>query len=480
MQSFDTLIQFTSLIHNTEPSSRTNSELTVLDKFSGETLAFVNQINKPQMEQAIESCLSGFETLRSMSTGERRELLKKFYSLIDKNKERLCDLVVAEAGKPLSYAKAEIERTLSTLEHAIEMMRTFGGEQVPMDFDGGVGKIGLTQRFPKGVIACISPFNFPLNLAMHKIAPAIAVGCSVILKPSPYTPLSALALAKLAIEAGFPAGAFNVVIADNEVSQLMVEDQRIAHLSFTGSPKVGWMLKNICGKKGVTLELGGNAAVIVDETADIQKAAKTIATGAFLFAGQICISTQRILVASSVYDDFKRQLIAAILKIKVGNPRKAENSIGPLIDKIHLERIHTWVQEAIDSGANILTGGAIQNAKHNLYQPTLLENVSPEQKVCREEVFGPVAVLAPFDSFQEAIDQVNDSDFGLQAGVFTNDVERIKFAFHHLEVGGVMINNIPGFRLDHMPYGGIKDSGLGREGTKYVMEEFTEPRLLIF
>ena len=270
------------------------------------------------------------------------------------------------------------------------------------------------------------------------------------------------------------------MIADNEVSQLMVEDQRIAHLSFTGSPKVGWMLKNICGKKGVTLELGGNAAVIVDETADIQKAATTIATGAFLFAGQICISTQRILVASSVYDDFKRQLIAAILQIKVGDPRKVENSIGPLIDKVHLERVHTWIEEAIDSGANVLTGGAIQNAKHNLYQPTLLENVSPEQKVCREEVFGPVAVLAPFDSFQEAIDQVNDSDFGLQTGVFTNDVERMKFAFQHLEVGGVMINNIPGFRLDHMPYGGIKDSGLGREGTKYVMEEFTEPRILIF
>jgi acyl-CoA reductase-like NAD-dependent aldehyde dehydrogenase len=480
MHSFESLIQVASLIHNTEPQSRTKSELPVLDKYSGETLASVDLIDKLQMEEAIQSCLSGFETLRLMSTGERRELLKNFYSLIDKNREGLRDLIVAEAGKPLGYAEAEVARTLSTLEHSIELMRTFGGEQVPMDFDGGVGKMALTQRFPKGVIACISPFNFPLNLAMHKIAPAIAVGCSVLLKPSPYTPLSTLALANLAVEAGFPAGAFNVVIADNEVSQLMVEDERIAHLSFTGSPQVGWKLKNICGKKGVTLELGGNAAVIVDETADIQKAAETIATGAFLYAGQICISTQRILVASSIYDDFKDRLIEAMEKVKVGDPKKAENTVGPLIDKVHLERIDSWIQEAIDSGAHILAGGEIRNKKHNLFQPTLLENVDPEQKVCCEEVFGPVAVLAPYETFQEALEIVNDSNFGLQTGVFTNDVERMKFAFQNLEVGGVMINNVPGFRIDHMPYGGVKDSGLGREGTKYVMEEFTEPRLLIF
>lgn len=480
MHSFESLIQVASLIHNTEPGSRTESSLTVLDKYSGETLASVDLIDKLQMEEAIQSSLKGFETLRAMSTGERRELLKKLYSLIEKNKKALTDLVVAEAGKPIGYATVEVDRTLATLEHAIEQIRTFGGEQVPMDFDGGVGKTALTQRFPKGVIACISPFNFPLNLAMHKIAPAIAVGCSVLLKPSPYTPLTALALANLAVEAGFPAGAFNVVIADNEVSQLMVEDERIAHLSFTGSPQVGWMLKNICGKKSVTLELGGNAAVIIDETADVQKAAEAVANGAFLFAGQICISTQRILVASSIYDDFKDRLIVAMEKVKVGDPKIAGNTVGPLIDKVHLERIDSWVKEAIENGAHLLFGGKAQDEKYNLYQPTLLENVDRGEKVCCEEVFGPVAVLGSFGSFEEALSEVNDSSYGLQAGVFTNDIGRMKTAFETLEVGGVMINNVPGFRIDHMPYGGIKDSGLGREGTRYVMEEFTEPRLLIF
>jgi len=480
MHSFESLIQVASLIHNTEPESRSKKELSVADKYSGETLAALSLIDDGQMEEAIESSLQGFDALRSLSTGERRELLKKFYSLIEKNKEALVDLVVAEAGKPIGYAKAEVERTLSTLEHSIELMRTFGGEQIPMDFDGGVGKTALTQRFPKGVIACISPFNFPLNLAMHKIAPAIAVGCSVLLKPSPYTPLTSLALANFAVEAGFPAGAFNVVLCENEVSELMVKDSRIAHLSFTGSPQVGWMLKNICGKKSVTLELGGNAAVIIDETSDLQVAAESVANGAFLYAGQICISTQRILVESSIYEDFKDRLVVAMEKVNVGDPKETKNSVGPLIDSLHLKRIEEWVNEAVDSGAHLLAGGKILDQKHNLYSPTLLENVSKDQKVCSEEIFGPVAVMASFGSFEEALSEVNDSNFGLQAGVFTSDINRMKQAFQNLEVGGVMINNVPGFRIDHMPYGGIKDSGLGREGTRYVMEEFTEPRLLIF
>ncbi len=480
MHSFESLIQVASLIHNTEPQSRTKSELIVLDKYTGETLAAVDLIDELQMEEAIQSSLSGFEALKNMSTGERRELLQNFSVLIQQNKAALTDLVVAEAGKPLSYARVEVERTLSTLEHAIEQMRTFGGEQIPMDFDGGVGKTALTKRFPKGVIACISPFNFPLNLAMHKIAPAIAVGCSVLLKPSPYTPLTALALANLAVEAGFPAGAFNVVIAENEVSEAMVKDPRIAHLSFTGSPQIGWMLKNICGKKSVTLELGGNAAVIIDETADIQKAAEAVANGAFLFAGQICISTQRILIADTIYDDFKDRLMVAMEKVNVGDPRIEKNTVGPLIDSVHLQRVDDWVQEAIESGAHLLCGGEPLDSNHNLYKPTLLENVGRDQRVSCMEVFGPVAVMGRFSDFEDALDEVNDSPYGLQAGVFTSHIDRMKYAFETLEVGGLMINNVPGFRIDHMPYGGIKDSGLGREGTRYVMEEFTEPRLLIF
>ncbi|MCO4792768.1 MAG: aldehyde dehydrogenase family protein [Bacteriovoracaceae bacterium] len=480
MHSFTSLIQVASLIHNTEPESRSKNSLTVTDKYSGEELATINTIDKLQMEEAIQSNLEGFDSLRKLSVGKRRECLKKYYDLIKENELALADLIVAEAGKPLLYARAEVERTLATLEHSIEQIRTYAGEQIPMDFDGGIGKSAFTQRFPKGVVACISPFNFPLNLAMHKIAPALAVGCSVLLKPSPYTPLSALALGDLAVKAGFPAGSLNIVIADNETSQLMVEDERIAHLSFTGSPSVGWMLKNICGKKSVTLELGGNAAVVIDETVDLVNAANTVANGAFLYAGQICISTQRIFVCDKVYDEFKDYLIVALEKVHSGDPKNEKVTVGPLIDKVHLERIDSWVKEAVKDGAKVLSGGRILDEKSCLYEPTLLEGVKKSMKVCSEEVFGPVATLIKYSNFDEAISEVNDSPYGLQAGVFTNDIGKMKYSFTNLEVGGVMINNVPGFRIDHMPYGGIKNSGLGREGTRYVMDEFTEPKLLIF
>lgn len=437
-------------------------------------------IDDEQMEEAILSSCKGFEMLRSMNTGERRTLLQNLYRLLEENSEAMAEMIVAEAGKPLIYARAEVERSLSTLEMAIEQIRHFGGEAIPMDFSAGVGKSAFTRRFPKGAVACISPFNFPLNLAMHKIAPALAVGCSVLLKPSPYTPLSTLALASMAVHAGFPAGSLNVFVAGNETTQKMVEDVRIAHFSFTGSPSVGWMLKNICGKKSVTLELGGNAAVIVDETSDLPGVAEQVATGAFLYSGQICISTQRILVSESVYPEFRNLLVKEVEKIKVGDPLNEENMVGPLIDSVHLARIDEWVKEAVDEGAEILCGGQIESRENHLYSPTLLEKVTKDMRVCRDEVFGPVAVLSTFKNFEQAVEEVNASSFGLQAGVFTKDIERMKYAFSHLEVGGVIINNVPGFRIDHMPYGGVKDSGFGREGTRYAMEEFTEPKLLVF
>ena len=315
----------------------------------------------------------------------------------------------------------------------------------------------------------------------HKIAPAIAAGCTLVLKPAPQSPLSALAFAGLVDEAQcLPAGAISVLMADIPEAEKLVRDDRMKMLSFTGSPSIGWHLKNIVGKKKVALELGGNAAVIIDEGVELESAAKTVANGAFLYAGQICISTQRIYVHTSVYNKFESLLTEAVKKINTGDPRDEKNTVGPLIAPIHLKRVSDWVEEARSAGAKVLTGGKVLSEQNVTYAPTLLSHTNNSMKVCSEEVFGPVAILERVDSFEDAIERTNDSVFGLQAGVFTNRLDHMKLAFETLEVGGVIMNNVPGFRIDNMPYGGIKDSGLGREGIRYAMEEMTEPRLLVY
>ncbi len=456
------------------------SKLEVKDKYNHELLATISFADTLAMDEAIEGSLKAYKELSKMSAGERFDKLTKLYKLLEKKKNDFASLICAEAGKPISYAIAEVERCITTLQFAAEESRRFCGENIAVDYGAGVGKTAYTKRFPIGVIACVSPFNFPLNLALHKIAPALAVGNAVVLKPSPYAPLSALSFAKLVIDAGFPAGSVNVVICEVPVAEKLIRDERTSMVSFTGSPAIGWHLKNIVGKKNITLELGGNAAVIVDRTADIEMAAKKIAVGSYLYSGQICISTQRIYVDQHVYDEFKKCLVSEIAKLEVGDPRLDKTQVGPLIDKVHLNRISKWVKEAIESGATVVTGAKVVDEKNNIYAPTLLENTTEAMKVFSEEVFGPVAVLEKVQFFDKAIQSVNSSRFGLQAGLFTNQIDQMKYAFDHLEVGGLMINNIPGFRVDSMPYGGVKESGLGREGLKYAMEDMTEARLLVF
>jgi len=469
-----------SFINGKILSDENNDHLIVTDKYTHEQLAKIPFANGLAMDEAISGSVLAFEVLKKLSAGERSEKLSLLVNLLKKQKGKFSKLISAEAGKPISYANAEVDRCITTLEFAAEEAKRFCGESVPVDYGEGTGKTAYTKRFPIGVLGCVSPFNFPLNLALHKIGPALAVGNAVVLKPSPYAPLSALAFAKLVVKAGFPEGAVNVVICEVPTAEKMVRDLRVGMISFTGSPSIGWHIKSIAGKKKVTLELGGNAAVIVDRTADLKLAASKVAVGSFLYAGQICISTQRIYVDSAVYDEFKKNLVSEIAKLEVGDPSLEKTQVGPLIDKVHLQRVTEWVREAVASGATVLTGGKVIDENKNLYAPTLLTDTNREMKVCSEEVFGPVAILEKVQFFDEAIRKVNDSSYGLQAGLFTNQIDQMKFAFDHLEVGGLMINNIPGFRVDSMPYGGIKDSGQGREGLKYAMEEMTESRLLVF
>ncbi|MEQ8910131.1 MAG: aldehyde dehydrogenase family protein [Vicingaceae bacterium] len=457
-----------------------SNHLRVLDKYSGEEIGKIPQASEAQMETAIVSAVDAFETTRKWSAGKRAEMMRKLHSRLEEEKERFIDIIINEGGKPRSYATTEIERCLATLNIAIEEATRYGGEVVPMDFDNGEGKTAFTKRYPIGVVACITPFNFPLNLVMHKVAPALAVGCTVVIKPAPQAPMSCLAFAELMMEVGYPAGVINVLCCDIPVAEKLVRDNRVAKLSFTGSDKVGWYLKSICGKKRVTLELGGNAAILVDEDTDVEAKAKLMAVGSFLYAGQICISTQRIFVHQNVYERFEKAFLKAVEELPVGDPQKGETLVGPVIDSGHLERIDNWVKEAVDGGARVLCGGMVKSKQHNLYMPTVLTNTQSSMKVCAEEVFGPVAVVEKVKDFEAGIQAVNDSKYGLQVGVFTNRMDHFKMAFEKCEVGGVMMNNIPGFRIDHMPYGGVKDSGLGREGLTYAMDEMTEGRLIVF
>ncbi len=454
--------------------------LDVVDKYTQKSIIKLPMASEADIKQAIRTSVKGFIELKSWSAGKRSEHLQKLYGALNNRFQEAVDLIVAEAGKPKSYAESEIKRCLATISTAASEAKSFTGETVPIDFDSGEGKVAFTKRIPIGPILCITPFNFPLNLVLHKVAPALASGCSVIVKPAPQAPLSSLFLANLLDEVGYPAGVANFVNCSIPMAEKMVRDDRIAMVSFTGSEKVGWYLKTICGMKKVALELGGNAAVIVDENTDLKSIAKSVAAGAFLYAGQICISTQRIYVLETIFEEFKNLLIKDIQELKTGDPKDPKTVAGPLIDKQHFDRIASWIEEAKKGGAEILTGGKILSAEHNLYEPTLLTETKSPMKVLDEEAFGPIAVIEKVATFEDAVAKVNDSKFGLQVGVFTNNFQHVNMAHASLEVAGVIINNVPGFRVDSMPYGGVKMSGLGREGVRYAMEEMTEPRLLVY
>ena len=385
--------------------------------------------------------------------------------------------ISTEAGKPITDARREVARAMQTFTVAAEEARRIPGEVVPLDWTPGFDThLGLLRRFPIGPILGVTPFNFPLNLVAHKVAPALAAGNPILIKPAPQTPLTALLLGEVALEAGVPPGGLNIVPCDNLLAERMVVDPRFKLLSFTGSASVGWMLKAKCGKKKVTLELGGNAAVMIEPDADLELAAQRCAAGGFGYAGQTCISVQRVFVHQSVSDVFTTKLLMHVARLKMGDPTDETTSIGPLIDEAAAQRVEGWIGEAVADGARVLLGG---KRTRSLVEATVLSNVNPQMKVSCREVFGPVVTVTPYRQLSEAVALLNQSDYGLQAGIFTQDINKIFYAFRHVEVGAVLANEIPTFRADHMPYGGVKDSGLGREGVRAAIEDMTEPRMLI-
>ena len=429
------------------------------------------------LERAISAATDAAPTMRALSPRERAEILATVSDRIRAVADPLAKLIAMEAGKPLKAAKVEVERAIFTFALASEEAKVFHEQHIDVRLPlPATSRQGTIRWFPAGPIAAITPFNFPLNLVAHKLAPAIAAGCPVVLKPAPQTPLTALKLAQLIMAAGLPAGALSVMPMPNDVAATLVPDDRLKVLSFTGSAKVGWDLKSKAGKKKVVLELGGNAAVIVEPDADIAHAAQRCVAGGFGYSGQSCISVQRIFVQRSVFAEFRDALVAGVKQLKSGDPLDPNVDCGPLIREADAIRVEQWIQEAVSRGAKLLTGG-----KRNgwFVEPTVLTGTKPDDKVNAEEIFGPLVVVEPYDSLQEAIERVNASRYGLQAGIFSADANKIERAFNSIEVGGVIANDVPTFRSDAMPYGGVKDSGLGREGVIYAMQEFSEMRILV-
>ncbi len=434
------------------------------------------EAGETDLEAAITAAVRAFEITRRMPAFQRAHILRTISHEIAKRHEEFAHSISAEAGKPIKTARAETERAVFTFEIAAEEAKRVGGEYLPLDWmASATGRWGMVRRYPAGPIAAITPFNFPLNLVAHKVAPAIAAGCTVVLKPAPQTPLTALLLAEVIAGAGWPAGALNILPMSNEVAARLVSDERFKILSFTGSSAVGWRLKQQAGKKRVLLELGGNAGVIVHSDADLDYAADRC-VAAYSYAGQSCISAQRILVERSVFDCFVDRFVARSKKLRLGDPANEHTDIGPLIREDDAKRAEAWVQEAIGAGARVLCGG---HRRDSLFEPTVLTNTRPEMRVNCEEVFAPVKTVEPYDTFDEALARINSSRYGLQTGLFTRDARLIFHAYDVLDVGGLVVGDVSTFRVDHMPYGGVKDSGLGREGLRYAIEEMTEPRLLV-
>jgi glyceraldehyde-3-phosphate dehydrogenase (NADP+) len=430
-----------------------------------------------QYEEAVTAAVRAFEVTRTLPAYERGRILREISAGIMARREELGHLIMLEAGKPIRDALVEVDRAVLTFRLGAEEAERMVGEVIPLDLmASSKGRVGVTRRFPVGPVAAISPFNFPLNLAAHKVAPAIAAGCSVVLKPPSRDPLTMLTVGEIIHAAGVPDGAVSILPMTREIGDRMVADERFKVLSFTGSPAVGWRMKERAGKKKVVLELGGNASVIVDRTADLDWAVKRILIGAFAYAGQVCISVQRMYIHEDVREAFMSKFLAGVAALKLGDPADPTTDLGPMVDEAAASRTQRWVDEAVALGARVLAGG---RANGTFFQPTLLENVPLTAQVCSNEAFAPVAVVFGFTDFDDAIRQVNDSFFGLQTGVFTNDLANAWRAFGELEVGGVIVNDVPTYRIDHMPYGGVKDSGLGREGLRWAIEDMTELRIMV-
>ncbi|HBS87219.1 MAG: aldehyde dehydrogenase [Bacteroidetes bacterium GWF2_38_335] len=451
--------------------------LDVHNPFNNEICGKTFLAGKKELEIAIEKAVELKPVMAKLSSWKKSAILFDISQKIKENRQKMGEILSCEAAKPLKLALGEIDRAIQAFTVASEEAKRLPKEYISIDWTpAGEGKEGLIKYFPVGVVAGIAPFNFPLNLAVHKIAPAIAAGNPIILKPARSTPLSVLELARIIDQTDLPKGAFSVLPMNREAGNQLVVDERISMLSFTGSSSVGWKMKADAGKKKIALELGGNAGVIVSDTANIELAAAKCIMGGYAYSGQVCIHIQRIYVHEKIFDAFSEKFIEGVKKLKFGAPDNPETDVTAMIDEENALRVESWINEAVSAGAKVLCGGK----RNGTYvEPTLITNTKREMKVCSLEIFGPVVTLEKYSDFKNAVDMVNDSEYGLQAGVFTNKIDEMNYAFNHIEAGGIMINEVPTFRVDHMPYGGVKNSGIGREGIKYAIHEMMEPKLMV-
>ncbi|MDQ3987302.1 MAG: aldehyde dehydrogenase family protein [Actinomycetota bacterium] len=449
----------------------------VKSPFDGEVVATVASPTSEDVEEAIAAASEVFEETRKLPIHERAEALAHISKRLHEREGEVAELIAREGGKPLKWAKVEAARAVSTFRWAAEEARREGGEVIRLDTEASLGpRLGLVRRFPLGPVLGIAPFNFPVNLVAHKMAPALAVGAPIVIKPATKTPLGALLLGELFSETDLPPRMCSVLPVGGSEASEIAKDDRFAKISFTGSSEVGWKLREGSPKKAITLELGGNAGLLVHSDGDLDKAAERIAFGGYYQAGQSCISVQRVWVHEDVADEFNSKLVAEVEKLKTGDPMDPETDVGPLIDHDALERVSAWVDEAVQAGAEVLTGGKREDP---FYKPTVLARTRPDMKVRYQEIFGPVITVGTYSDFERAIRDVNESRYGLQAGVFTKDIDRLLTAWRDIEVGGLIANDVSAFRADQMPYGGTKESGSGREGLRYAMEEMTETKILV-
>jgi acyl-CoA reductase-like NAD-dependent aldehyde dehydrogenase len=451
--------------------------MRITNPFDDSLIEEIPDLTEQDVRDAIGRADAVKAQMAGMTSHRRASILNRASQLIDQDSDNLSILMARESGKPMKYARGEVARAVETFQFAAEEARRLHGETVPLDAaKGGAGKFGYYVRVPVGIVAAITPFNFPLNLVAHKVAPAIAAGCPIVLKPAPTTPLTSRHLAEILQEAGLPAGGFEVVPGDKEVGEWLTTDPRIAMISFTGSPPVARAISQIAGLRRTTFELGGNAAVVVDETTDGSSVVDKIVTAGYAYSGQVCISVQRVYIHRDQYDSFKQQFVERASHLKIGDPLQDSTDLGPMITTQTADRIEQWVAEAVSQGAHQLTE---TKRSGKTLSPIVLENVDDSMKVMAEEVFGPVVNLIPFDDYEKALEAVDHSKYGLQAGIFTRDLGRTLRAVERLNVGGVIINDVPSFRVDQMPYGGNKDSGVGREGPRFAIEDMTTLKMVV-
>lgn len=455
----------------------TPNTVEVINPYDGRVVSTTFLAGEDELKRAVNMARQVADEMAMLPAFKKAEILFEIIDGLEREKSVFAEIIAKEAGKPWRYALGEVNRAIQTFTVAAEEAKRIPSEMLQLDWTpAGEGREGLVKYFPLGPIGAISPFNFPLNLAVHKLAPALAAGCPVVLKPATKTPLATLELAKVIDKTSLPKGAISILPMDRTIGTLMVKDEGLKMLTFTGSPEVGWMMKQNCGKKKIALELGGNAGVIVTPSADIKKAIERCVFGAFAYSGQVCIHAQRIWVHDAVYDHFVKQFVEKTNALVLGDPMNEATEVSVMIDDANAQRVEEWIQLAVKDGAEVLVGG---ERKGRMITPTVLTNTRPGMHVCAKEVFGPVVTIEKYASFQDAVRAVNNSKYGLQAGVFTDSISEMNTAHNYMEVGGVIINDVPTFRVDHMPYGGVKDSGIGREGVKYAMREMMESRILV-